>query len=297
MPFGVVQSKENPHISHLCIVDSARCSGLTWKTGYCYSTITEGEITYTNLPNCWGSGTISFGTETTVSVLARPILLLAEQKFPTTTPLTFTKSSSATSPSSSIHSPDFKHLPMNEPTLSETAKIGITLGSILGGISLLSFAFFCIRRRKKRGEIARKEEQAEQAAKVEPSDYIGKPELAGSEAYVYTAKAELDAAATRAELEGSLVESRGDGIRVVKAELEGSIGTERNRGENVRKKPELEAVSKPGTSTAHQNLTDLEAVLKKHASTAEQSIAEFEAASPSARDGADVVAGSEHRSG
>ncbi|KAI1273275.1 hypothetical protein F5Y07DRAFT_377249 [Xylaria sp. FL0933] len=57
---------------------------------------------------------------------------------------------------------------------------------------------------------------------------------------VYTTKPEMDANATRAELEGGHVEDCGDGIYVWKPELEGTPGTERHRGAHVRKKSELE---------------------------------------------------------
>ncbi|KAI0534260.1 hypothetical protein GGR58DRAFT_483412 [Xylaria digitata] len=67
---------------------------------------------------------------------------------------------------------------------------------------------------------APKKGRPEKVLKVKPDEYTGKPELEGSRAYVYTTKAVLDAMATRAELEGTVVEPHGDdGIYVLKPEL------------------------------------------------------------------------------
>ncbi|TRX96507.1 hypothetical protein FHL15_002779 [Xylaria flabelliformis] len=98
------------------------------------------------------------------------------------------------------------------------------------------------------------------AAKIEPDKCIGKPELEGSKAYVYTVKPELDAAAIRAELEGDFSEPHGDGIYVLKPELDGTVGSERNRGAYVRKKPELATASKPCAVTTQHNIAELEAM-------------------------------------
>ncbi|KAI1345767.1 hypothetical protein F5Y01DRAFT_322804 [Xylaria sp. FL0043] len=126
----------------------------------------------------------------------------------------------------------------HQPPVTGAVKMEAILGGILGGvIILLSLAFCYVLRRNKMNRI-----QAELARRVvleEPRKHTGKPELEGSKAYVYTTKPEMDANATRAELEGGHVEDRGDGIYVWKPELEGTPGTERHRGAHVRKKSEL----------------------------------------------------------
>lgn len=76
------------------------------------------------------------------------------------------------------------------------------------------------------------------------SAYSGKPELQGS-VPMYTTKAELDAAAIRAELPGSLGEEHGAGVYVLKPELEGTPGEPGTAGRvYVKKKSELEAMNK-----------------------------------------------------
>ncbi|KAF2969062.1 hypothetical protein GQX73_g4467 [Xylaria multiplex] len=225
-------------VTSVLALDAVWCcpTGLTLEDDLCKSTGTQ--VIYredTAVEDCLHTNTLALSTAPTMTVNFSPILL-GRQKFPLTTPLT-SIGSSPTSPSSSPRPPN------KQPAMSETATIGIIIGSIIGGLFLSSLAILYIMKLRKAKRLGKR--QLEAAVKAKPDEYTGKPELEGSRAYVYTAKAELDAMATRAELEGTVVESHGDdGIYVLKPELQGTLGTERNRGAYVRKRSELEAVPK-----------------------------------------------------
>ncbi|KAI8954898.1 hypothetical protein F4801DRAFT_530364 [Xylaria longipes] len=231
-------------------------NGLTWANGLCQTTTSQATLLSTNLNNCGSEERITVSRlingEGAIVLSATPILLIGQ-----TTPLSSTTSSSAASPTSLIPTSDPKDVPTNQHSLSKAAGVGIIVSILLAVFGLL-FASFYLRMRSKAKAV--KEVQAEQAVKEGSDEYTGKPELEGSKAYVYTIKAELDATAIRAELEGDLREPDGDGIYPLKPELEGTAGTERNRGAYVKKKSELEAMSKPCTSTTQQNLADSEVV-------------------------------------
>ncbi|KAI0452549.1 hypothetical protein F5B21DRAFT_335157 [Xylaria acuta] len=248
-------------VDSLSVPNGAWCcpNGLTWEGGLCRKTTSQATLLSTEPGNCAGEEIVTIGrliNRHTIALSATPILLTG-QKFRMTTPFTSATSSSAVSATSSIQTSDHKDVPTNQRSPSRMAKVGIILGSILGTAFLLLLAAFYIRRRSKAQEVEKA--QAEQTVKAEPDEYMGKPELEGSKAYVYTVKAELDAAAIRAELEGDLTGPHGDGIHVMKPELEGTVGTERNRGAFVRNKSELEAISKPCASTTQHNFAEIEA--------------------------------------
>ncbi|KAI8623024.1 hypothetical protein F5Y19DRAFT_482154 [Xylariaceae sp. FL1651] len=178
---------------------------------------------------------------TIATVLATPIFL-GGQKLTTTTPITSGISSSAgTAP---VPGPSGDGNSINpQHTLSDSAKVGIALGSTLAVAFSFALVLFLIRRRRK-GKTPERETKSS-TTQANHEDYVEKPELEGSKACVYTGKAELDPTTTRSELEGAPGKSYGDGIYLQKPELEGTMGTARNRGMYVRTKPELEAVSKP----------------------------------------------------
>ncbi|KAI0548369.1 hypothetical protein F4679DRAFT_585540 [Xylaria curta] len=234
-------------------------SGFTLTRSLCLKTTSKATVLSTNISNCASEElkTISGGLNGNdpVILFASPIFLTG-QKFSMTAPFTSATSSSAAPPTSSATTPASLMADNNQE--AARVKLGLIVGVVLGIISLLLLAFFCIRRRRK--AMATKSVLSEQAIRVESDKYIGKPELEGSQAYVYTIKPELDATAVRAELEGDVIEPHGDSINVLKPELEGTPGSERNRGAYVRKKSELEAMSKPSASTAQHDLAELEAV-------------------------------------
>ncbi|KAI0855893.1 hypothetical protein F4860DRAFT_494930 [Xylaria cubensis] len=255
-------------VDSISVSSGAWCclSGLTWSSSICLKTTSQATFISTDFNDCTYEELRTVNGQAFLNVItmsADPIRLDG-QRFPTTTPFTSESSISNTktiiyttgSAGSSIT--QTKDVPSNQRSLSQTAEVGIILSSVLGTASLLLLAFFCIRRRRKATEA--KSVLFKQAVKEEPDKYIGKPELEGSKAYVYTTKPELDATAIRAELEGDNGEPHGDGVYILKPELEGTVGTERNRGAYVRKKPELEAASKPCAVTTQHNIAELEAV-------------------------------------
>ncbi|KAI1751884.1 hypothetical protein F4782DRAFT_503494 [Xylaria castorea] len=236
-------------------------NGLTWSNEVCQKTTSQATLLSIDYSSCAREEVVTVRRQINggdAIILYAVAILLTGQKFPMTTPFTSTTSSSTASPTSLIPTSNPKDVPSNQGSLSKSANVEIILGSIFGTVSLLLLAAFYIRRHRK-AKAARKF-QSEQPVKVEPDEYIGKPELEGSKAYVHTVKAELDAAAIRAELEGDIEQPHGDGICVLKPELEGTVGTERNRGVYVRNKSELEAISTSCASTTQHSLADLEAV-------------------------------------
>ncbi|KAI1179060.1 hypothetical protein F4777DRAFT_535441 [Nemania sp. FL0916] len=122
--------------------------------------------------------------------------------------------------------------------------LGLTVGLSVGLSFLICLGFIFLRRyRKKR--LARLKDGGTPAKDVERNEYNDKPELEGSMANSGPfIKAELDALAIRAELEGSPGEEYNTaGIGVVKPELHGSPGVPGLLGVYVKKKAELEAPS------------------------------------------------------
>ncbi|KAI1117583.1 hypothetical protein F5Y14DRAFT_403176 [Nemania sp. NC0429] len=130
-----------------------------------------------------------------------------------------------------------------EQGLSKRAIIATAVSLSVAVVLILALAFFLIKRhRRKRAALLGSDHGS--ASRERFSAYSGKPELQGS-APMHTAKAELDAAAIRAELLGSLGEDRGAGMYVLKPELEGTPGEPGTVGRvYVKKKSELEARNK-----------------------------------------------------
>ncbi|KAJ8128753.1 hypothetical protein O1611_g4881 [Lasiodiplodia mahajangana] len=266
--------------------------GLTLADGICQKTTSQATLLFTYFDDCAYTETVTVvrvidGGDGIV-ISATPIRLTG-QRLPTTTPFTSTSSSAAaSSPSStppsstapylptvsssstaspasatfskSAHASNPKEMPTNQSPLSQPAMIGTIVGSILGTVLIFVLTAFYIWRRTRARAAAKV--QSKQTVKAEPDEHTGKPELEGSKAYVYTTRAELDAAATRAELEGDLRGPYGDGIYVFKPELEGAVGAERHRGAYVMK-VELEATSKPGALAARHDTTELEALASR----------------------------------
>ncbi|KAI1132193.1 hypothetical protein F5Y10DRAFT_261438 [Nemania abortiva] len=238
-------------VNSVSMLDGAWCcpTGLTFTNGLCEKTTSQATLLSTNFNNCANAEIMTItriiNGEDGIVLSATPILLTG-QKLPNATAFT-----------SAPPKPRQKGVPTGQSPLSITTKTGIIVGSIFGAAILSLFAAFHIWRRI-RAKAATKV-QSEQVAKAEHDEYTGKPELEGSEVNVYIVKAELDAAAIRAELEGDLREPGGDGIHVLKPELEGTVGTEENRGAYVRKKSELEATLEPCASTGRHDIAELEA--------------------------------------
>ncbi|KAI0102852.1 hypothetical protein GGR51DRAFT_273246 [Nemania sp. FL0031] len=273
-------------VESVSIKDGTWCcpKGLTLADGVCQKTTSQATLLFTDIDSCSNAEIVTVQRIIDggggIVISAAPIYLIG-QKLPTTTPFTSVSpssiaSSSSTTSASSIMSPvttasptsttspksaqtsDPRATSTNQNSLSLSAMIGIILGSILGIVILSILAGIYIWKRV-RAKAATKE-QSKQVVKAEPDERIGKPELEGSKAYVYTARVELDAGAIRAELEGDIPgEPYGDGIYVFKPELEGATGTERNRGAFVMKKSELDATSIPCASTVRHDIAELEA--------------------------------------
>ncbi|KAI0450334.1 hypothetical protein F5B21DRAFT_491272 [Xylaria acuta] len=133
--------------------------------------------------------------------------------------------------------------PKSMPNGSKTLQVGIAVGLSLGGVLLLClglFLFTVYRKRLKRRKRARVE--TEEKKQQHHEEYRGKPELEGSAGDpLRLVKVELDALATRAELEGTAGDEAGTGINVMKPELQGSLGRQSLLGVYVKKKAELEA--------------------------------------------------------
>ncbi|KAI1740285.1 hypothetical protein F4680DRAFT_419062 [Xylaria scruposa] len=252
-PVGMttVESVSVPNGAWCCL------NGFTLTSSLCRKTTSEATVLSTNISNCTSEELKTISGELNgndaVVLFASPILLTG-QKFS----ITSATSSTATAPTSSAMTPASSTPDNNYNTIG--LRVGLSIGLLLGTIFLLLLAFFCVRRHRKAKAAAAKSALSKQEARVEPDKYIGKPELEGSQAYVYTTKPELDAEAVRAELEGNVSEPHGDGINVLKPELEGTAGSERNKGAYVRNKPELEAMSKPYASATQHSLAELEVV-------------------------------------
>ncbi|KAJ2983904.1 hypothetical protein NUW58_g6172 [Xylaria curta] len=141
-------------------------------------------------------------------------------------------------------------IPLNNSRASE---IGAGVGGSLGTALFLGLGAFLLKRyRRKR---LHKLSQDNTLDKEEKSHgYDNKPELEGSEVRrKRLTKAELDALAIRAELEGSPGEEYGAGINVLKPELQGSQGIYGLVGIGVKKKAELEGSAAGG---AGENLLE-----------------------------------------
>ncbi|KAI0187902.1 hypothetical protein EV127DRAFT_513411 [Xylaria flabelliformis] len=253
-------------VESVSVLSGAWCclNGFTWSSSRCQKATSQATLISTNVSDCTSQKLMTVNRQLSgnndITLLASPILLTG-QKFPMTTP--FTSRNSISSTKTIIYNTggsrgSISNATSGRPSVSTTAVAWIVVSGIIGIVSLLLLAFFCIRRRRK--ALAAKNVLSEKAAKIEPDKFIGKPELEGSKAYVYTVKPELDAAAIRAELEGDVSEPHGDGIYVLKPELEGTVGSERYRGVHVRKKPELAAASKPCAISTQHNIAELEAV-------------------------------------
>ncbi|RWA10084.1 hypothetical protein EKO27_g5044 [Xylaria grammica] len=250
-------------VASVSIGDVAWCcpDGLTLEEDYlCRGTTTQWAYTSTGSLDCV-ERMADTGTPPMVRVAATPVVLKGVPQ----------------NDLKGVPQNDPKGMPQNDPKGVFTAvEVGIILGSILGVAFLSALAIIYVLRVRK-AKVTEKA-QVEKAPKVGTDEYTGKPELEGSRPCVYTTKAELDALATRAELEGILVESHGDDdIYVLKPELEGTAGLESNRGAYVRRKPELEAASKLDTSSAERLVSQLEDVSNQCVSTAEQHFTELEA--------------------
>ncbi|GAW19615.1 hypothetical protein ANO14919_091030 [Xylariales sp. No.14919] len=250
-------------VASVSIGDVAWCcpDGLTLEEDYlCRGTTTQWAYTSTDGLDC-AEKMADTGTLPMVQVTATPVVL--------------------------------KGVPQNDPKgVSRAVEVGIIFGIVLG-VAFLSVLAITYVLRVRKAKVTEKA-QVEKAPKVGTDEYTGKPELEGSRPYVYTTKVELDALATRAELEGILVESHGDdGIYVLKPELEGTAGLESNRGAYVRRKTELEAASKLDTSSVEQLVSELEDVSNPCVSPAEQHFTELEAMAVNAKDRTSAVGRSE----
>ncbi|KAI0543647.1 hypothetical protein F4679DRAFT_590267 [Xylaria curta] len=133
--------------------------------------------------------------------------------------------------------------PKDATSKSKTLRIGIAVGVLVGGVLLLYlglFWFMVYRKRLRSKKRLRVENEA--VNKQHQEEYRGKPELEGSAGDPFRlVKAELDALAIRAELEGTAGDEAGTGINVIKPELEGSLGKQSLLGVYVKRKAELEA--------------------------------------------------------
>ncbi|KAI1077052.1 hypothetical protein F5B20DRAFT_280459 [Whalleya microplaca] len=130
------------------------------------------------------------------------------------------------------------------PDALNTAQIGGAIGGAMGAALLLCLSFFLIRQHRNK--------QRDKLGKDHPDESYNKPELESGGGN----RAELDALATRSELEGTLVENRGAGIHVQKSELEGTGGVTGLTGVYVKRKPELDASTSPPEPT-HQRWLEM----------------------------------------
>ncbi|KAJ8132898.1 hypothetical protein O1611_g724 [Lasiodiplodia mahajangana] len=123
---------------------------------------------------------------------------------------------------------------------STSLQVGVGVGVSVGVVLLvcLGFLFFLRYRRKRLGKLKHEREPAKEEQNI---DCEGKRES--------FRKAELDALAIRAELEGSPGEEHDTcGVGVLKPELQGAPGVPRRIGVYVKRKAELEAPSNLGAT-------------------------------------------------
>ncbi|KAI0442786.1 hypothetical protein F4803DRAFT_575183 [Xylaria telfairii] len=253
-------------------IDSTFCcpSGLTFALdatyGFCTATKTEGTFTYMH-PGCtlvprlftFGpgrSGNVTVGNvvvpqSAIIIVSADPILLLAQGSSTTANSLLLNASTLSKNTSRLVNptSGDDSPAPGGRGrTLSQKGMIAIGVSLSVGTVLIISIAFLIIRRhRRKRVTSLRPE--ITPASPDHHSAYGGKPELEGNVPR-YGVKAELDAAAIRAELEGSPGDDEGAGVYVLKPELQGTPGEPSTAGRvYVKKKSELEAKLAPSQAT------------------------------------------------
>ncbi|KAI0533709.1 hypothetical protein GGR58DRAFT_98849 [Xylaria digitata] len=256
-------------------------SGLTYSFDgyqeYCTATITTGEA----LAGAWDRvsenrgtvcSTITFSGNMTLYVSANPVYLTHESNAishtigdistpyitKTTTYLFLTRSSSPGKASSVVptsggticrrHDCQTKTSP-TQGVVSDrprsSSQIGLKVGASIGGVIALVIlivlgCILLIRYRRKRRPNGRED------LNTAPTD-------PGVEAVRKTYEKllpELPGPEPRAELDGTPVENRGDGIYVWKPELEGTAGIPGAVGVYVKKKSELEAIHNGVTSSA-----------------------------------------------
>ncbi|KAI0426005.1 hypothetical protein F5Y09DRAFT_346134 [Xylaria sp. FL1042] len=162
----------------------------------------------------------------------------------------FSKGSSRSTGQTSIQTDSVEGTPPENPQDSSTNNKVKIIGSVVGVVIFLLFVcsgllyLKCYRRKRlrraERGTVTTKDQQW-----LGPGD---KPELEGSRAdRARFLKAELDALAVRAELEGSLGEEHDSaGIGFIKPELQGTSGVWGILGVFIKGKAELEAPSNQG---------------------------------------------------
>ncbi|CAJ2510875.1 Uu.00g065000.m01.CDS01 [Anthostomella pinea] len=227
----------------------------------CEATLTEAAITavtyeqwdcasqlptFTFGPGLTGTyelGSLIIPQNATNIVRAEPILLWSQHGAATVSPLTTSASTSSTGKSQSV--PTFGR---NDPTIGEqqsqglpqTAKVGIGVGISVAVLLFSCLVFFVIRQHRRKSFSTLKDDDTP-ANYSRHSAFEEKPDLEGS-GQTYAVKAKLNAAATRAELEGSLEDEGKAGVYMLKPELEGTLGQHGVVGQvYVKKKSELEA--------------------------------------------------------
>ncbi|KAF2963853.1 hypothetical protein GQX73_g9721 [Xylaria multiplex] len=186
------------------------------------------------------------GRDVAIHVLATPITLIGDSLRETSTsngtPTAKSSSNSSLSSSANTSTDHGSHGTSSRsesPTSTPGGVVGlkpIEIGAGIGGavvflLLLVLMGFLVIRYRRKRLHGRALLETGSSQTSVRNSNDIS--------AYLRL-KSELDAAAVRAELEGTPVEGRGPGIHVLKPELEGTPGISNLPGVYVKKKAELE---------------------------------------------------------
>ncbi|KAI0097503.1 hypothetical protein GGR51DRAFT_540877 [Nemania sp. FL0031] len=247
--------------THIQSLDAACCcySGYNYSgNGLCTAALTEGSFLDVLYPAEDGTySTISFGpvgasqftswasrfyqtvitTAPTIQVEGTAILLLGQQS-------NLTRMSSSMSRVSNVSGNNFER---DRVSTSLPIEIGVGVGVSVGPILLVCLGFLFLKRyrRKRMGQL----NHGDIPSKEMNDDYNDKPELEGSVVHRGPfIKAELDALAIRAELEGSPGEEYDAvGVGVLKPELHGTPGVPGRIGVFVKRKAELGASSNLGT--------------------------------------------------
>ncbi|KAI0537729.1 hypothetical protein GGR58DRAFT_470581 [Xylaria digitata] len=186
------------------------------------------------------------GRDVAIQVLATPITLIGDSLGETSSSIgtpaakgTSNLSTSSSANPSTDRASRGTTSRSESPTSTSNGVVGlkpIEIGAGIGGalvfiLLLILIGFLAIRYRRKRLHDRALLENGSREISVRNSNDLS--------AYLRL-KSELDAAAVRAELEGTPVEERGPGIHVLKPELEGTPGISNLPGVYVRKKAELE---------------------------------------------------------